>query len=106
VLFRSSTEELQTWVSEHKADALAWQLLSQCAEPLGLRLRSLRAGAETALARGDVQGAADRFRAAQRAAKSAGPDEYLEASIIESRLREVEHERRRLMAELRGERVD
>jgi predicted Zn-dependent protease len=103
---RASTEELQTWVAEHKADALAWQLLSQCAEPLGLRLRSLRAGAEAAMARGDVQGAADRFRAAQRAAKSAGPDEYLEASIIESRLREVEHERRRLMAEMRGERVE
>jgi predicted Zn-dependent protease len=103
---RASTEDLQTWVAEHKGDALAWQLLSQCAEPLGLHLRSLRAGAESAMARGDVLGAVDRFRAAQRVAKSAGPDEYLEASIIESRLREVEHERRRQMAEARGERVE
>jgi predicted Zn-dependent protease len=105
-LLRASTEELQTWVAEHKGDALAWQNLSQCAEPLGLHLRSLRAGAEAAMARGDVLGAVDRFRAAQRAAKSAGPDEYLEASIIESRLREVEHERRRLVAEARGEKVE
>ena len=59
-----------------------------------------------ALARGDVLGAVDRFRAAQRAAKLAGTDEYLEASIIESRLREVEHERRRLMAEARGEKPE
>ena len=105
-LLRASTEELQTWVAEHKGDALAWQLLSQCAEPLGLHLRSLRAGAEAAMARGDVLGAVDRFRAAQRAAKLAGTDEYLEASIIESRLREVEHERRRLMAEARGEKPE
>jgi predicted Zn-dependent protease len=103
---RAATEELQTWVAEHKGDALAWQTLSQCAEPIGLHLRSLRAGAEAAHARGDVVGAVDRFRAAQKAAKSAGPDEYLEAAIIESRLRDVEHERRRLMAEARGERVD
>jgi len=103
---RASTEELQTWVAEHRGDALAWQTLSQCAELLGLKLRSLRAGAEAAAAGGDVVGAVDRFRAAQLAARGAGPDEYLESTIIASRLREVEAERRRLMAEARGEKVE
>jgi len=103
---RAATEELQTWVAEHRRDAAAWQALSQCAGLLGLQLRSLRAGAEAAYARGDVTGAVDRFRAAQKAAKAAGADQYMEASIIESRLREVEAERRRLMAEARGERVE
>jgi len=103
---RASTEELQTWVAEHRGDAQAWQTLSQCAELLGLKLRSLRAGAEAAAAGGDVVGAVDRFRAAQLAARGAGPDEYLESTIIASRLREVEAERRRLMAEARGEKVE
>ena len=102
---RAATEELQTWVAEHRRDALAWQALAQCAQESGQTLRSLRAGAEAAHALGDVTGAVDRFRAAQRAAKSAGPEQYLEATIIESRLREVEAERRRLMAEARGERL-
>lgn len=96
---RASTEELQTWVAEHRDDALAWQTLSQCAAPLGLTLRSLRAGAEAAAARGDLNGAVDRFLAAQKAARGAGPDQYLEATIIESRLHDVENERRALRAE-------
>ncbi|MFO1338848.1 MAG: M48 family metalloprotease [Burkholderiaceae bacterium] len=101
---RQSTEALQTWVSEHKKDALAWQTLAQCAEPLGLRLRSLRAGAEAAFAGGDLLGAVDRLRAARQIALDTRSDDYVEVSVIQSRLRELEADRRRLLAEMRGDR--
>jgi len=101
---RQATESLQTWVSEHKRDALAWQTLARCAEPLGLRLRSLRAGAEAAYANGDVLGAVDRLRVARQIAQETRSDDYIETSVIQARLRELEGERRRLLAEMRGER--
>jgi predicted Zn-dependent protease len=101
---RQATEALQTWVAEHKKDALAWQTLSQTAEPLGLRLRSLRAGAEAAHANGDVLGAVDRLRAARQVGIDTRTDDYVELAIIHSRLRELEVDRRRLLAEMRGER--
>ena len=96
---------MQTWVAEHRADAGAWALLAQCAEMLGLRLRSLRAEAEARAALGDINGAMDRLRAAQRAARnfSATPD-FIEASIIDTRLRELTAQRRAQLAEARGER--
>jgi beta-barrel assembly-enhancing protease len=105
-VLRSSLEDLQTWVTEHAHDALAWKALSQCAQVLGLRLRALRADAEASAAGGDVIGAVDRFRTAQRIAKEDPGSDYVESSIIQSRLRELEVDRRKLMAELRGERVD
>lgn len=101
---RQATESLQTWVSEHKKDALAWQTLSQTAEPLGLRLRSLRAGAEAVLANGDLLGAVDRLRVARQIAQDTRSDDYIEVAVIQSRLRELEPDRRRLLAEMRGER--
>jgi predicted Zn-dependent protease len=101
---RSSIEALQTWVTEHKHDVLAWQALGQCAEAQGLRLRSLRAGAEASAAGGDVIGAVERFRMAQHIATEDAGADYLEAAIIQTRLRDMEAERRKLMAEMRGER--
>jgi beta-barrel assembly-enhancing protease len=103
---RQSLEDLQTWVTDHPGDALAWKALAQCAQVLGLRLRALRADAEASAAGGDVIGAVDRFRTAQRIAKEDPASDYVETSIIQSRLRELEVERRKLMAEQRGERVD
>ncbi|HSI58767.1 MAG TPA: M48 family metalloprotease [Ideonella sp.] len=103
---RSAMESLQTWVSEHRRDSLAWLTLSQCAEPLGLRLRSLRAGAEAAASSGDLLGAVDRLRAAQQIARGNGSGDDVEISIIQSRLRELEPERRKLLAEMRGEKPE
>ncbi len=104
---RHSTEALQTWVAEHKIDATAWSLLAQGADLLGLKLRSMRADGEAAAARGDLVGAIDRLRAAQRQARSGGgggatPD-FIEASIIDARLRALAAQRRALLAEARGE---
>jgi predicted Zn-dependent protease len=104
VSVRASTESLQTWVAEHKIDATAWGLLGQCADVLGLKLRSLRAQAEAQAAIGDIGGAMDRLRAAQRLARSGGgtPD-FIESSIIDSRLRDLTAQRRAQLAALRGE---
>ena len=104
---RTHTEALQTWVAERRGDATAWALLGQSAAALGLRLRSLRAEAEARAALGDIGGAMDRLRAAQRQSRSAGaaPD-FIEASIIDSRLRELTAQRRAQLAEARGERGD
>ena len=103
---RNSTEALQTWVAEHKIDATAWALLAQGADLLGLKLRSMRADGEAAAARGDLVGALDRLRAAQRQARSGGggsaPD-FIEVSIIDARLRELTAQRRTQLAEARGE---
>ena len=99
---RRQTEALQTWVADQPQDAAAWQLLAATSDAIGLRLRSLRAGAEAQAARGDLTGAIDRMRAAQSAARPAteGQD-FIEASVIDSRMRQLVAERRRLVLEMR-----
>jgi predicted Zn-dependent protease len=96
---RHSTEVLQTWVSDNKLDAMAWQALSHGAEALGQPLRALRAAAEAQAAIGNLQGAMDRLRAGQQLARrgTVGND-FIEASVIDSRLRDLQAQRRELMA--------
>ena len=101
---RPSAEALQTWVAEHRGDGAAWSLLAQSADLLGLKLRSLRAEAEAAAARGDLLGAIDRLRAAQREARSGGKPDFIESSIIDARLRDLTAIRRAQLAQARGER--
>jgi hypothetical protein len=50
-----------------------------------------------------VLGAVDRLRVARQIAQETGSDD-LETSVIQARLRQLEGERRRLLAEMRGER--
>jgi predicted Zn-dependent protease len=100
---KRSAEELQTWVSGHPRDAEAWATLGQLWGRLGQRLRSLRAEAESRLALGDVVGAVDRLRAGQRLARSgSGPGiDFIEASVIDARLREIEAMRKQMAADER-----
>ena len=80
---------LQTWVSLHPEDALAWQRLAQAYQAQGLALRALRAEGEAQMANLDYAGAIDRWRAAQdysRQHQSAAED-LIEASIVNVRLR-------------------
>ena len=91
-------ESLQTWVAERPRDVLAWTLLSQCAEPLGEKLRAIRAEAEAHAAQGDLMGAIDRLRAGQKLTRT-GRVDFVEASIIDSRLRDLEATRRQLIKE-------
>lgn len=100
---RASTEALQTWVAEHPGDASAWERLSGTAEALGLSLRAMRAGAEARAVLGDLPGAIDRFRVAQVASRgAAGQQDFIEASIIDARLRQLMLQRRELQLEARG----
>jgi predicted Zn-dependent protease len=99
---KRQSELLQAWVSEHRTDALAWATLSSCAERQGQALRAVRALAESHAANGDLGGAIDRLRAGQRLARAGGAQDFIESSVIDSRLRDLEGQRRRLMDELRA----
>jgi predicted Zn-dependent protease len=93
---KHDAEALQTWVSGHANDAEGWALLGQVWGRLGQPLRSLRAEAESRFAIGDLTGAVDRLRAGQRVARGGGPVDFIEASVIDARLREIEAQRKRL----------
>ena len=99
---QESVESLQTWVALRPRDVLAWTLLAQCAEPLGLKRRAIRAAAAAHAAQGDLIGAIDRLRAGQRLTRT-GKVDFVEASIIDARLRELETIRRELMKNSRGD---
>jgi predicted Zn-dependent protease len=99
---RESAEGLQTWVAEHRADAQAWTMLAQCSDALGFKLRSVRAQAEAQAAQGDLAGAIDRLRAGQRQARASGAGtDFVEASIIDARLRDLMALRRAQLAQNR-----
>jgi hypothetical protein len=65
-------------------------------------LRAIRADAEAQAAIGDLPGAIDRLRAGQRLGRSDGGGDFVELSVIDLRLRELEAEQRRRIAEQRG----
>jgi predicted Zn-dependent protease len=100
--WKRAAEELQTWVSGHANDAEAWTVLGQLWGQLGQNLRALRAEAESRLALGDLSGAVDRLRAGQRMARGGGPVDFIEASVIDARLRDIETQRRQMAAEERA----
>lgn len=86
------SQRLQTWVAVHPRDAEAWQLLAEAYSKQGQTLRSIRADGEARVAHLDYQAALDRFKAAQdidRKAKG-GEVDQIEASIIDTRARQVE----------------
>ena len=99
---RASTEALQSWVSLHPSDPLAWGALAQAEEAAGQRLRAMRAQAEARAALGDISGAIDRLRAAQTLVRSGAANDFIEASVIDSRLRQLETMRRQIAADMRG----
>jgi predicted Zn-dependent protease len=101
---RRSTEALQTWVAERPQDAQAWELLSATADAIGQKLRSMRAAAEARVALGDLNGAIDRLRVAQAQGRQAVGPEFIEASVIDVRLRQLERERRQIALEMRQQR--
>jgi len=101
---KARASELQTWVALHADDSLAWGVLGQTWARLGLPLRSLRAEAESRYALGDLLGAVDRLRAAQRFARGGGAVDFIDASVVDSRLRDIEAQRRQIEADRRASR--
>jgi beta-barrel assembly-enhancing protease len=98
-LLKPRAAELQTWVAVNPRDSLAWTALSQIEERLAQPLRALRADAESRVALGDLSGAADRLRAGQRRARSGAPVDFIDVSVIDARLRDVELLRRQQKAD-------
>ena len=93
-VLQSMSDELQTWTSVHPKDSAAWSLLGRLWGQMGFKLRALRAEAESRIALGDYNGAVDRLRAGQRLAKGARTADFIEASVIDARLRDIERLRR------------
>ncbi|WP_240538330.1 M48 family metalloprotease [Rhodoferax sp. PAMC 29310] len=94
-LASGAAQNLQVWVTDHPTDAGAWQQLATLYAALGQTLRAIRAEAETQVARLDYAAGVDRLRAAQdlilegKVGANGGVD-HIEASIIDTRKREVE----------------
>ncbi len=86
-----SIQNLQTWVANNPRDAQAWQLLASAYAAQGRTLSSIRAQAEVNVAQLDYPAALSRFKTAQDWARKngAGTDHY-EASIVDTRTRQVE----------------
>ena len=95
---RNSEDRLQTWVANHPLDALAWKALGDLWAIDGQPLRALRADAENHYALGDLPGAIERLRAGQRLARTATASDYIEASVIDARLRDITAEMRAIAA--------
>jgi beta-barrel assembly-enhancing protease len=98
---RDTTEALQTWLADQPRDALAWDMLASTSQALGLKLRGLRAAAETRAALGDINGAIDRLRVAQQASRTAVGQDFIEASVIDARMRQLVAQRRQIALEAR-----
>ena len=94
VALNELAQRLQTWVASHPRDAAAWQWLGSTYAAQGQQLRAIRAEAESQAAHFDYQAAVDRFKAAQnlvrRQGASGAPGDHIEASIIDTRARQVE----------------
>lgn len=88
---REAAQRLQARVATQPRDAGSWQMLAAAYQAQGQQLRSLRAEAEARVAQLDYQAALDRFRAAQDLVRrGAGGGDHIEASIIDTRARQVE----------------
>jgi predicted Zn-dependent protease len=89
-----ASEQLQTWVTLHPNDALAWQQLRLLWQHQGEKLRAVRAEAESHAAIGDITGAIDRLRSGQKLARGPVAGDFIEASVIDARLRQLRAQRR------------
>ena len=85
------SSRLQTWVTAHPKDAMAWQILAVAYGNQNQNVRAIRADAESRAAQLDYPAALDRFKAAQALMRStpSGSD-YVEGSILDTRPRQTE----------------
>lgn len=86
-----AAQSLQTWLADHPRDAQAWQLLALANQGLGRTVAAVRDEAEASMAQLDYNAAQTRFKAAQNLArKSTAGADHIEASIVDTRARQVE----------------
>ena len=94
-------QQLRERLQSTPHDAQAWNLLATLLAGQGQMLSSLRAEGEAQLARMDLQGALDRFRAAQDTARrdQLQPGDHIEASIVDTRVRQIQAQLREMQLE-------
>ncbi len=97
--WQQAAAALQTQVAREPGDAMSWQLLGQVWLRLNQPLRAVRAEAEASAALGDIGGAIERLRGAQKQLRASSSTDFVEASVIDSRLRAFETEMRRMREE-------
>lgn len=102
---------LRSWLSEQPSDASAWAMLARVERAQGQGLRAARAQAESQAALGDLDAAIEVLRAAQAATRAprsaagstaAEPFDFIEASVIDARLRQWLALRQQRAADSRG----
>jgi predicted Zn-dependent protease len=99
-LARQAVGLLESWLSQHPRDGHAWDLTGQGLGLMQEPLRSLRAQAEARAVRFDLVAAIDRLLAAQDLARQLvaqgklGRAQEIDASIIDTRLRQLRQLRR------------
>jgi predicted Zn-dependent protease len=87
----AATQLLQVWLADHPRDAGAWQLLATTYAAQGRMVGSIRAQAEVNVAQLDYAAALVRFKAAQdEGRKGKSVTDYIEASIVDTRVRQLE----------------
>ncbi|MDM0039480.1 M48 family metalloprotease [Variovorax sp. J22G21] len=91
---------LRDWVATHPRDAGVWRMLGSLYNAQNEPVRAIRSDAEANVAILDYPGARDRFKAAQDLMRKPGtPVDHYEASIIDSRAREIDQRVREQLAE-------
>jgi predicted Zn-dependent protease len=86
-----AAQNLQTWVADNPGDAQAWQWLARTAAAQGRTVASIRAEAEVNIAQLDYAAALARLKAAQDMARTnPNAGDHFEASIVDTRARQVE----------------
>lgn len=90
-VLRQTSSRLQTLVAQWPKDVGAWLALSWVLRQQNQPLRAIRAEAESRAVQYDYAAAVDRLRAGQDMARSSqNRNDYYEASIIDTRLREMQ----------------
>ncbi|MDZ7920961.1 MAG: hypothetical protein U5O12_13360 [Rhodoferax sp.] len=87
----TASQNLQTWLADNVGDAQAWQWLARSAAAQGRTVASIRAEAEVNIAQLDYAAALARLKAAQDMARNdSQAGDHFEASIVDTRARQVE----------------
>ncbi len=86
-----AADAAQLWLTDHPSDASVWQQLAIARGAQGRAVASVRAEAEVNIAHLDYSAAVTKLKAAQGLSKAnARPDDHIEASIVDVRLRQIE----------------
>ncbi len=85
-----AVQQLQIWLTEQPNDAGAWQLMALAQNAAGRKVASIRAEAEVNRVQLNYADALIRLQAAQDLARSTAQDEYIEASIVDTRIKQMQ----------------